>query len=44
LEFRHGSALAARFDKDDLAGKAVCKAALQREMGLPQRPDVRFSA
>ena len=25
---------------NDLAGKAMCKAALQREMGLPERPDV----
>ena len=24
----------------DMAGKAMCKAALQREMGLPERPDV----
>jgi starch synthase len=32
--------LPARFDRTDLAGKALCKAALQREMGLPQRPDV----
>ena len=32
--------LSARFNRDDLTGKAVCKAALQREMGLPERPDV----
>jgi starch synthase len=32
--------LAARFDAADLAGKAVCKAALQREARLPERPGV----
>ncbi len=32
--------LAANYDVGDMAGKAVCKAALQREMGLPERPDV----
>lgn len=32
--------LAARYSVKDLSGKAVCKAALQREMGLPERPDV----
>jgi starch synthase len=32
--------LAAHFDANDLAGKAECKAALQREAGLPVRPKV----
>lgn len=32
--------LAARYSVDDLSGKAVCKAALQREFGLAQRPEV----
>ncbi|WP_309671490.1 glycogen synthase GlgA [Gemmatimonas sp.] len=31
--------LAATFDVDDIAGKAVCKAALQAEFGLPVAPD-----
>jgi starch synthase len=30
----------ARFDADNMAGKAKCKAALQEEAGLPVRPEV----
>jgi starch synthase len=30
----------AHFDASNLGGKALCKAALQRQMGLPQRADV----
>jgi starch synthase len=37
---RTDPALAAPFDADDVAGKAACKRALQREMGLAERPDV----
>jgi starch synthase len=33
-------AIPARYDVTDLAGKARCKEALQREVGLPARPDV----
>ncbi len=36
--------LAARYSVDDLAGKAVNKAALQRELGLPVRPEVPLLA
>jgi starch synthase len=32
--------IAAPFDAGDLSGKAACKLALQREMGLAERPDV----
>jgi len=32
-------AIAARYDADDARGKAACKAALQRECGLAERPD-----
>jgi starch synthase len=32
--------LPAAYDAADLAGKAVCKAALQAELGLPVRPEV----
>jgi starch synthase len=37
---RTDPALAAHYGPDDLAGKAKCKRALQREMGLAQRPEV----
>jgi starch synthase len=36
--------LPARFDKRSLGSKAVCKAALQREAGLPVRPEVPLFA
>lgn len=32
--------IVATFSRDDLGGKAACKAGLQQEMNLPQRPDV----
>jgi starch synthase len=32
--------LAANYSASDLSGKAACKAALQRELGLAERPDV----
>jgi len=32
--------IAANFDRGDLRGKAICKAALQRDAGLPERPEV----
>lgn len=32
--------LSANYTSHDLAGKAICKATLQRDMGLPVRPDV----
>jgi starch synthase len=36
----HDPHLPARYGVDDLSGKSYCKAALQQELGLPQRPDV----
>ena len=33
-------ALPAHYSAEDLAGKAICKAALQKEVGLPVKPDV----
>ncbi len=36
--------ITARFSRDDLAGKAVCKADLQHIFGLPERPDVPLLA
>jgi starch synthase len=36
---RRDPAIAAPFDATDLTGKQACKAALQRELGLPERPD-----
>lgn len=32
-------ALPAHFSAEDVSGKAACKAALQKEVGLPERPD-----
>jgi starch synthase len=37
---RTDTAIAAPFHADDLAGKAACKLALQRELALAERPDV----
>jgi starch synthase len=37
---RTDPALAAPFDADEFAGKALCKRMLQRELGLADRPDV----
>ncbi len=31
--------LPVNFNSEDVSGKAVCKAALQKEMGLPEKPD-----
>ena len=33
-------ALAARYDADDMSGKAACKRSLQRELGLAERADI----
>lgn len=35
-----GKHLAANYSREDLSGKAACKADLQRAMGLPVRPEV----
>jgi starch synthase len=37
---RHDGAIAAPFDADDLSGKVLCKRALQRDLGLAERPRV----
>lgn len=37
---RNDPHLPASYGPDDMAGKAICKAELQRELGLPVRPDV----
>jgi starch synthase len=37
---RTDPSLAAGYDATDLSGKAACKRALQKEMGLAERPDV----
>lgn len=36
----HDELIEARYDADDLAGKAKCKAALQRRLGLEEKPEV----
>jgi starch synthase len=36
----HDPLIAAPFSADDISGKAACKAALQRQLGLPERPKV----
>ena len=36
--------IAARYSRDDLAGKAACKADLQRAFGLPERPNAPLLA
>jgi starch synthase len=36
----HDPHIRARYTASDMEGKALCKASLQREMGLPERPDV----
>jgi starch synthase len=39
----HDPALAATYSPEDLSGKRECKASLQRELGLPIRPDTPLS-
>ncbi|MDP2792267.1 MAG: glycogen/starch synthase, partial [Rectinemataceae bacterium] len=36
----HDALIPARYSAEDLSGKAVCKAALQKAFGLPVRPEV----
>jgi starch synthase len=40
----HDTSLPVRYDADDPTGKAACKAALQRELGLPVRASVPLIA
>ena len=41
---RKDKALPARYNSRDLSGKAVCKAALQRQLGLAEEPDTPLMA
>ena len=41
---RHDAAIASAYSETDLSGKAVCKAALQQELGLERRADTPIIA